>query len=134
MPNQPTDVEIAGAGYMLAPGTYRREQDGLPEGRPGRIVVRDFFGGQRRAFQLERDRGWDGAGVGPAYDGQAKESTRDQHGPWSELTAPHLGRSQVPRIDPRSRREGFAKELGLKLDRFARRAQRSGEATTVARA
>jgi transcriptional regulator with XRE-family HTH domain len=69
---QTTDVEIGGAGYMLAPGTYRREQDGLPEGRPGRVVVRDFFGGQRRAVQLERDRGWDGLGVGPAYDGQTK--------------------------------------------------------------
>jgi hypothetical protein len=70
---QTTDVEIGGAGYMLAPGTYRREQDGLPEGRPGRVAVRDFFGGQRRAFQLERDRGWDGLGVGPAYDGQGVE-------------------------------------------------------------
>lgn len=69
----PTDVIIAGAGYMVAPGTYSRTQDGLPEGRTGRVAVRDFFGGQRRAYQLERDRGWDAPGVGPAYGGQAVE-------------------------------------------------------------
>ncbi len=67
-----TDVIIAGAGYMVAPGTYSRSQDGLAEGRTGRVVVRDFFGGQRRAYQLERDRGWDSPGVGPAYAGQAE--------------------------------------------------------------
>ena len=70
---QTTDIEIAGAGYMVAPGTYRRGQDGTPEGRTGRVVVRDFFGGQHRALQLERDRGWDGHAVGPAYDGQGVE-------------------------------------------------------------
>ena len=69
---QATDVTIGGAGYMVAPGSYGRTQDGMAEGRTGRIVMRDFFGGQRRALQLERDRGWDAAGVGPAYFGQAK--------------------------------------------------------------
>ena len=73
-----TDVELAGAGYMVAPGTYTRTQDGMAEGRTGRVVVRDFFGGQRRAYQLERDRGWDSVGVGPAYFGQPKEPTGDQ--------------------------------------------------------
>lgn len=68
-----TDVVIGGAGYMVAPGTYSRMQDGLPEGRTGRVTVHDFFGGQRRAYQLERDRGWDAAGVGPAYFGQGVE-------------------------------------------------------------
>ncbi|MGH2533191.1 MAG: hypothetical protein ACRDJW_12905 [Thermomicrobiales bacterium] len=68
-----TDVELAGAGYMVATGTYRRTQDGMPEGRTGRVVVKDFFGGQRRALQLERDRGWDSEGVGPALFGQGVE-------------------------------------------------------------
>lgn len=76
---QATDIELAGAGYMVVPGSYRRAQDGLPEGRTGRIVARDFFGGQHRAFQLERDRGWDAPGVGPAYGGQGVE-------PWPAST------------------------------------------------
>jgi hypothetical protein len=67
------DIELDGAGYMVAPGTYRRVSDGMPEGRTGRVVVKDFFGGQRRALQLERDRGWDSEGVGPAYGGQGLE-------------------------------------------------------------
>jgi len=70
---QATDVTIDGAGYMVAPGTYQRLQDGAPEGRTGRIVVRDFFGGQRRALQLERDRSWDSVGVGPCFGGQGVE-------------------------------------------------------------
>lgn len=68
-----TDIELNGAGYMVAPGTYRRTQDGMPEGRTGRVVVKDFFGGQRRALHLERDRGWDSEGVGPALFGQGVE-------------------------------------------------------------
>jgi hypothetical protein len=77
---QATDIELAGAGYMVLPGSYRRAQDGLPEGRTGRIVARDFFGGQHRAYQLERDRGWDAAGTGPAYGGQGIE-------PWPSSVA-----------------------------------------------
>ena len=69
---QITDIVLDGAGYMVVPGSYRRTQDGLPEGRTGRISLSDFFGGQRRALQLERDRGWDAEGVGPALFGQEK--------------------------------------------------------------
>jgi hypothetical protein len=67
------DIELDGAGYMVAPGTYRRVSDGMPEGRTGRVVVKDFFGGQRRALYLERDRSWDSEGVGPALGGQGLE-------------------------------------------------------------
>jgi len=68
-----TDVVLAGAGYMVAPGTYKRGQDGVAEGRTGRVGIRDFFGGNHRAFQLERDRaGWVSLGVGPAFGGQAR--------------------------------------------------------------
>lgn len=76
---QLTDVEIAGAGYMLASGSYRRMQEGVAEGRPGRVVQKDFFAGARRAVQLERDRGFDGLAVGPAFGGQVKWSTGGQH-------------------------------------------------------
>lgn len=48
-------------------------QDGIAEGRTGRLALSDFFGGQRRALQLERDRGWDAPGVGPALFGQGVE-------------------------------------------------------------
>ena len=72
---QKTDIVLDGAGYMLvaeggSASAYVRAQDGMAEGRTGRIQVRDFFGGQRRAFQLERDRGGDGLAVGPALGGQ----------------------------------------------------------------
>src|SRR5215212_2145718 len=70
---QPTDIVLAGAGYMVLPGSYQRMSDGEPEGRAGRWVQRDFVGGQRRALQLERDRGWDSEGVGPAQGGQGVE-------------------------------------------------------------
>jgi hypothetical protein len=71
--NQPTDIVLAGDGYMVAPGTYRRSADGVNEGSAGRIILRDFVGGQRRAIQLEAERGWDSEGVGPAHFGQGVE-------------------------------------------------------------
>jgi hypothetical protein len=70
---QSTDVVLAGDGYMVAPGTYRRMSDGVSEGGPGRIVLRDFVGGQRRAIQLEAERGWDSEGVGSVLFGQGVE-------------------------------------------------------------
>ncbi|MEA2582958.1 MAG: hypothetical protein QOF33_1043 [Thermomicrobiales bacterium] len=76
---QPYDIELDGAGYMIAPGTYRRVSDGMPEGRTGRVVVKDFVGGQRQALQLARDRSWDSDGVGPAMMGQGVE-------PWPYTT------------------------------------------------
>ncbi len=83
---QATDIVLNGAGYMLAPEAsgvkgvrgYTRSQDGMSEGRTGRITQRDFFGGQHRAYQLERDRAWDSVGVGPAYGGQGVE-------PWPRI-------------------------------------------------
>jgi len=69
---QATDIVLDGAGYMIATGapSYTRAQDGMAEGRTARIQIRDFFGGQHRAFQLERDRGGDSLAIGPAYGGQ----------------------------------------------------------------
>jgi hypothetical protein len=87
---QDTDITLDGAGYMLAPGGYERSQDGIAEGRTGRIVMQDFFGGQHRALQLERDRGWGGIGTGPALDGQGVA-------PWPRIAAAALDpASQIP--------------------------------------
>ena len=77
---QPSDIVLDGTPYMLVPGSYRRANAGLPEGRTGRVVISDFVGGQRRALQLERDTSWDSAGVGPAMFGQGVE-------PWPFGTA-----------------------------------------------
>jgi hypothetical protein len=84
---QATDVVLAGDGYMVTPGTYRRMSDGVHEGAPGTIVLRDFVGGQRRAIQLEAERGWDSEGVGSVLFGQGVE-------PWpygTSFTDPVIG-------------------------------------------
>ena len=87
---QATDIVLDGAGYMLAPGGYRRSQDGIAEGRTGRVTMQDFFGGQRRALQLERDRGWGGIGTGAALDGQGVA-------PWPHVeTAALAVSSEIP--------------------------------------
>lgn len=72
---QTTDIVLNGAGYMVQPGTsqspgYKRHQDGMAEGRTERLAITDFFGGQRRALQLERDKFYAGDSVGPALGGQ----------------------------------------------------------------
>ncbi len=64
------DVRIDGAGYMVKAGTYRREQDGVAESRLARVRMNDFYGGQQRAAQLERDKIWRGVAAWPAYDSQ----------------------------------------------------------------
>ncbi|MGB3328305.1 MAG: hypothetical protein WBA46_05070 [Thermomicrobiales bacterium] len=99
---QTTDIVLDGAGYMLvgdggASAAYVRAQDGIAEGRTGRIQVRDFFGGQRRAFQLERDRGGDGLAVGPTLGGQGVA-------PWpamSTTTLDSAGGVPLPSVDVR---------------------------------
>jgi hypothetical protein len=77
---QPADISLDGTHFMVAPGSYRRTSDGEPEGRSGSWEQRDFVGGQRRAIALERDRGWDAEGVGPALGGQGVE-------PWPNIEA-----------------------------------------------
>jgi hypothetical protein len=78
---QRSDITLDGNAFMLLPGSYRRASAGTPEGRTGRVTIADFVGGQRRAFQLERDTSWDSPGVGPAFFGQGVE-------PWPWMT-PH---------------------------------------------
>lgn len=63
---------------MIANRSYTRTQDGMAEGRTGRISFTDFFGGQRRHLQLERDRAYDGLNVGPVMGGQGVQ-------PWGQL-------------------------------------------------
>jgi len=92
-----TDITLAGAGYMVVPGSYARANDGLAEGRAGRVVQRDFFGGQGRAVQLERDRGWSSPGVGPALGGQGVE-------PWPNVTGWLDAVLPAPGVLPSNRR------------------------------
>lgn len=70
---QASDITIAGVGYMVVPGSYKRMSDAATQARTERWEQTDFVGGQRRAFALERDRGWDQEGVGPALGGQGVE-------------------------------------------------------------
>ena len=92
---QRTDMVIDGAGYMLVPGHYTRTQDGAPEGRTGRISFRDFFGGQRRHLQLERDRGFDGLNVGPVLGRQGVQPW-GRHVAGGSLTSAVLPSADVP--------------------------------------
>lgn len=64
------DVTIDGDGYMVKAGTYQRGQDGVSETRIARVKVSDFYGGQQRAAQLERDKIWLGHAAWPEYDSQ----------------------------------------------------------------
>lgn len=75
---QTTDIALDGAGYMVT--AYTRAQDGMADGRSGRVSMRDFFGGQRRAIQLERDKAGNGLGVGPVNGGQGVQ-------PWGNVAA-----------------------------------------------
>lgn len=75
---QATDVTIAGVGYALAPGGYKREQAGSSRRLVGRVAVDRFGAGQLAAYQRDGEGvasggGWRGVGVGPALGGQAVE-------------------------------------------------------------
>jgi hypothetical protein len=87
---QSADIVLNGDPYMLAPGKsrggYTRTQDGIDEGRTGRVSQTDFFGGTRRPYQLENDRGWDSTLVGPVYGGQGVH-------PWPFLETRAMGGS-----------------------------------------
>ncbi len=91
---QLTDIELAGAGYMLLPAGYKREQAGTARLLSGRIATAGFLGGQRQPFQGAPDRGWDAPGGFSVYDGAGVE-------PWpntlqySDVTLGALG-NDVP--------------------------------------
>lgn len=71
---QSSDIVLNGDPYMLVADRgregYLRSQDGIDEGRTGRVSQTDFFGGTCRAIQMERDRGFASLEVGPALGGQ----------------------------------------------------------------
>src|SRR5690606_22139417 len=64
------DITIDGQGYMVRAGSYERREEGVEEAASGRARLFDFYGGARRAAQLERDRFWRGVGAWPALDSQ----------------------------------------------------------------
>jgi len=71
---QTYDVLLGATGYMVKPGTYQRYQDGQSEGRVGRVRLFDFYGGAKRAAQMERDRFFTGVGAWPTLDSQGLTS------------------------------------------------------------
>lgn len=64
---QQWDIVLAGNGYMVARGSYRRGLDaaGGLGGPPVRQVQRDWRGGAGRALQAERDCFWSSVGLLP---------------------------------------------------------------------
>jgi hypothetical protein len=68
------DVLLGATGYMVKPGSYQRYQDGQSEGRVGRVRLFDFYGGAKRAAQMERDRFFTGVGAWPTLDSQGLTS------------------------------------------------------------
>ena len=85
---QATDLELAGAGYMVAPGAYRRIPDPATSsgqaGKAGRINLDNFTGGLGQAIapttQPEAPgRGWGGVAVRSVLGGQGVE-------PWGSDT------------------------------------------------
>jgi hypothetical protein len=71
---QTHDVLLGTTGYMVKPGSYQRYQDGQSEGRVGRVRLFDFYGGAKRAAQMERDRFFTGVGAWPTLDSQGLTS------------------------------------------------------------
>lgn len=54
------EIEIAGNGYNVLPGTYKRSGDMYEGAISGTWKQTDFVGGMLRTIQLERDRGGNG--------------------------------------------------------------------------
>ena len=92
------DVLLGAAGYMVKPGTYQRYQDGQSEGRVGRVRLFDFYGGAKRAAQMERDRFFTGVGAWPTLDSQGLTS-----GPKRQ----DFTETVIPAITPGNRRWVF---------------------------
>jgi hypothetical protein len=88
---QTSDVLLGSTGYMVKPGTYQRYQDGQSDGRVGRVRLFDFYGGAKRAAQMERDRFFSGAGAWPTLDSQGLTA-----GPKRQDRADSLSPALVP--------------------------------------
>lgn len=96
------DITLDGKGYMVAPGSYRRGQDGaiLPATTPARLVQRDWLGGGLRGLQQERDRFWSSLGLLPARSGQGVGA------------GPKEAALTVSGLDPNARRFGALAAAG----------------------
>lgn len=64
------DVTIGAAGYLLAAGSYRRQQAGAAAPAAARRVVRQGWHGALQALDADDRRYWSGHGLRPALDGQ----------------------------------------------------------------
>lgn len=68
-----SDITLDSVAYNVQARTYERSNDHFDGVSSGVWSQSDFIGGQLRAMQLERDRGWGGINVGPALLGQGVE-------------------------------------------------------------
>ncbi len=117
------DITLAGQGYMLAPGTYRRGLDaaGGVGGPPVRQVQREWAGGAGRAIQGERDRFWQSRGLLPVGRGNGP-------GPGPRETT-----LTVAGLAPMKRRHGVIAGGDLFLPRAASSGARSASSRGHAR-
>src|SRR5690606_20561658 len=70
------DAVLGDVQLSIVPGTYRKRNKESGRGGVTERLVIDRFAGQRVAVQAAgdlADRGWDGVGVGPAFDGAGVE-------------------------------------------------------------
>lgn len=65
------DVTLDGQGYMLAPGSYRRQQAGVALAGGTRRVVQHRWRGALRGLAEATDRYWASVGLRPLQDGEA---------------------------------------------------------------
>lgn len=64
------DITLGAAGYMLAPGTYHRQQAGPVPTPAAHRVTRARWSGALQAIAARPERYWSGYGLRPVLDGQ----------------------------------------------------------------
>ncbi len=99
MTHEPVQDAVLGDVHLtIVPGTYRKRNKASGRGAVTERLVIDRFAGQRVAVQADGDlanRGWDGVGVGPAFDGAGVE-------PWPHSSAFGDTMSDVPSLTVRA--------------------------------
>lgn len=105
------DVQLGSADYMVEPGSYRRGNDGTPEGRPGRWVQNDFVAGMGRDLQLERELAFSGETVGPVMGGQGVE-------PWPLRTIYRDSAMRTVSSSRKARTQRVGSKVFLGYDRY----------------
>lgn len=92
------DAVLGDVHLTIVPGTYRKRNKESGRGAVTERLVIDRFAGQRVAVQAGgelEDRSWDGAGVGPAFDGAGVE-------PWPHSSSFGDTMTDVPSLTVRA--------------------------------